>query len=201
VLSPAPVAVDVTYYLHNDTEGGCAAEAYTLRLAKPEAGTNCGSTLSGAPNEILIGATGEPCDPSGLAGCGTITFNATEGVPFVLDATKEISGTIMVMSYRGAAENPGGLGAGPTTLVVTLAGDSAGETKEIGTVSVDYTVTPAEQVKKVDFAIQPDAALNLAEFTSLSMGLYNRGVSPLHGFYQTSTGESLLKVPTMQLLP
>lgn len=194
----APVAVDQTYFLRNTAESGCAAESLQLLLEAGDAGGSCGSAFSGFVNEVLVRAFGGPCTPATPAGtaCGTITYQAGEGLPLVLDASKKVTGTIFVVSYRGHSANPGGLTAGPTTFSMTLRGDSDGEEKEIGTFTADYTVTPAQQVYEVPFEIEVAAELDKAEFTTLFVDLLNRGVAPLHGFYQVNT--STIVVPTWQ---
>lgn len=191
-----PVAVDQTYFLRNTADSGCAAEALQLLLEAGDAGPNCGSTFSGLVNEVLSRAFGGPCAPATPAGtaCGTITYQAGEGLPLVLDASKKITGKIFVMSYRGSSANPGGLTAGPTTFNMTLRGDSGGEEKQIGTFSADYTVTPAQGIYEVPFEIEVDPKLDKATFTTLFVDLFNRGVAPLHGFYQVNT--STIVIPT-----
>lgn len=186
--APAPVAVDVTYYLRNTADSGCAAESLQLLLEAGDAGGSCGSALSGALNEALISTGDVP---------GSITYTAAEGIPFVLDASKPITGKIIVLSYRGHSANPGGLSAGPTHFVMTLMGtNAAGEELALGTFESEYIVNPAQQAYEVEFEIETPAELDKTEVTSLVADLYNRGFAPLHGFYQVNT--STIVVPTLQ---
>ena len=186
--APALQPVPVTLFFSN-TSGGCSDDAYLMVLAEPTEGSNCGTLLSGPGNELLVRAGQAP---------DTIVYNAAEGVPFVLDATQKITGKIQVASHSGRAENPGSLGAGPTTLVAALTGTSGGEEKDLGTVEVSYVATPDKKVFEVAVEFEPPAELDKAEFTSLSISLYNRGFAALHGFYRAVAPASNLTIPTWQ---
>jgi hypothetical protein len=181
----APVQTPVTFYLTN-TNAECTADSYVLMLTEATEGLACGSALSGIPNDLLVEAGEAP---------NTIVYNAAEGVPFVLDATQKLTGTILVDSYSHPAV-PAGTAVGPTTLVVELSGESGGETKILGTAEVAYTVTPAETTYQADFEITLPAELDKAPFTTLAISLYNGGVSPLHGFYRVTPPASKIVVPT-----
>ena len=184
---PAPVAEAVTFWFHNDP-AACAAENYTLQLVEATAGSNCGSAASGVANEALVTA--------GEAPLGMV-YNATEGVPFVLDATQKITGTIYVASHSGEASNPAGLAAGPATLVAEVIGTIAGEETSLGIAEVDYLVTPASKVYEVKFELEVPAELDKSQVDSLSISLYNRGFTvALHGFYRVQNPASNFTVST-----
>ena len=181
-----PVATPVTLFFSN-TSGGCTDDAYLMVLTEAAEGSNCGTALSGPGNELLFRAGQDP---------DAIVYNASEGIPFILDATQKITGKIQVASHSGAAQNPGALGAGPTTLVAELSGSSDGASKVLGTIEVPYVVTPAQKVVEVLVEFQPPPELDKAEFTTLSISLYNRGVAALHGFYRAVAPASTLTIPT-----
>lgn len=193
---PALAQVDQKYYPVNQNESGCAAEGMLLMLTPGEAGGSCGSTVGGAPNTVFTQASGKPCTPDSPVGslCGTISYTAGEGLPMVLDASKKISGTIYVSSYRGAAQNPTGLSAGPTTFNMLLYGTVNGEEKEIGTFTSDYTVTPAQQEYEVPFEITIDPALDKGQVETLGVDFWNTGATALHGFY--AVNKSFITFPT-----
>ena len=182
----APVATPVTMFVSNPS-GGCTADAYLMVLTEPTEGSNCGSRLAGLPNELLIQAGQAPA---------AIVYNASEGIPFVLDATKKLTGTIQVATTSGVAENPVGLSAGPTTLVIEISGDVGGEIKPLGTAEIDYTVTPTQKVFPVDFEIELPSDLDKAKLNTLSVSLYNRGLTVNHGFYRAVEPASKVIVPT-----
>lgn len=180
-----PVATPVTLFFSN-TSGGCTAEGYVMVLVEPTEGSNCGSAFSGPVNEALVQAGEAPA---------TLTYSATEGLPFVLDATQKITGTIQVMSFtRGEAPQP--VATGPTTMVAEIFGETGGETKSLGVAELSYTVTPAQKDYPVEIEIAPPGELDKAEFTSLSISLYNRGAAPLHGWYRAVAPASKITVPT-----
>lgn len=179
----APVATPVTLWFRNDT-GGCAPEAYLLMLTEATEGANCGNRLYGAPYGVASGA--------GLI--TPITYNASEGIPFVLDATQKITATIYVSP--SASANPVGSGIGQATLVATIAGQAGGEAKELGTVEQDYLVTPAQATYEVKLEFTPPADVDKLQFTSFSITLHNEGLSLTHGHYRTANPASFLTIPT-----
>lgn len=173
-----PVAEELTWYLRRDGEGCTDASFRYLSLEDgPDFDTgSCGNANYGIP-AMALGA-----DPIGFS------TRAGQGVPIVLNATKEISGLIGVKSRSASASGNGvRYGIGDTTLHVELSGETGGETKTIGTADVDYRVTPGtlDQVYKVEFKLTPDAALDKVEFTSLTIKVSNQGESTQHGFYTT----------------
>lgn len=179
--TPAPVATPMTLWFHA-TE--CADGNYLLMLKEATEGRNCGSAFYGAPYPVAS-AAGQSAPR---------TFNAGEGVPFVLDASQKIVATVQVSAYASA--QGGGSGVGQTTLVGTFAGQVGGETKELGTVEQTYMVTPAQGVYEVKLELQPPAEFDKAQFTSFSLTLHNKGTSLAHGFYRTTNPASFVVIPT-----
>lgn len=177
--------VEVTYWFSN-TSGGCAAEAYNLVLTEPTEGTNCGS--------LFAGLAWGPASSAGQA--SPIVYYAVEGVPFLLDASKKITGAIQVSSrsVQGAVF----LGAGQATTVGTVSGTTGGDAKELGTFESTYSVTPTQGVYEVKFEIEPPKEFNKTEFTSLEIGLHTEGTSVNHGFYRTANPASSIIVPTLK---
>jgi hypothetical protein len=199
----APVQMDQKYFVVNTNESGCAAEGMLLMLTPTDAGGGCGSYFGGPVNTALTNGTGGICTPdTAVQGpiCGAITHTAGEGLPVTLDATKKITGTIFVASYRGvssvpvAGDNPVAAGAGPTTFNMRLYGTVDGEPKEIGTFTSDYTVTPDKRVYEVPFEIALDPALDKAELSALAVDFWNTGPAALHGFYNANDSNIVLPV-------
>jgi hypothetical protein len=189
---PAPVSVAQNYWLRN-TSDGCDPTAYQLLTSDGEDATTCGDHAGGIGNEIMLNAFEEPCEPSGLYGCGNLTYTAAEGIPLTLDATQDISGMIAVGSW--ASESGAGNGAGQATLVIQITGTKDGEPALIGEAEVSYTVTPAQSMYENEFTITPDAALNMAEFTTLELNLLNRGASVEHSWYSLDEPASFITIP------
>lgn len=195
----APVQMDQKYYLVNSS-GGCGADAYLLMLAPSEEATDCGSTTAGAVNTVLVesgAGGGAPCTPeipSEGALCGNITYNAGEGLPLTLDATKKITGAIFVQSYTSS---PVAVVGGAPTLNITVGATVNGEEKVLGTFSQDYTTSPTQGTYEVPFEITVDPALDKGEVTTFSLDLYSTGASALHGFYEVNT--SNVVIPTWKV--
>lgn len=184
----APVATPVTFWFHNDSDPVvCTDDAvFTLMLTEAKTGGNCGNRVYGAGYAAA--------EAAGIA--DPYTYNAIEGLPFVLDATQKITATIYVSSTRGEATNPVTLGIGQTTLVATLQGTTAEGAKELGSQEVTYTVLPGEEFSEVKLEFEPDAALDKAEFTGLGISLHNQGNSINHGYYRTNNPASFIVIPT-----
>ena len=201
----APAQVDQKYFLVNANESGCAAEGMLLMLAALETGGGCGSYFGGPVNAAFSQATGAPCSPATPVGstCGAITHTAGEGLPVSLDATKKITGTIEVASYRGVSsvngvENPAALAAGPTPFHMNVSGTVDGELKALGHFTSNYTVTPDKRLYEIPFEIALDPSVDKAELTTLSVDFWNTGAAALHGFYNANT--SFVVLPTWKTL-
>jgi hypothetical protein len=184
---PKPKQVSVDYFMHRDA-CGTDADVTSLSVEDGEDGGNaCGSPFAGAGNEFFIQIGDVPLSD---------IWAATDGIPFTLDASKDITGQITVSSFKGDPANPASLGAGEATLEVVLTGTSGGEVKTIGTGSTTYTVTPDQTAYTSDFTITPDAALDKVLFESLELTTTLRGPAVLHAFYELEDPASFFTIPT-----
>lgn len=198
-----PVQTDVTYFLRRSDCTGDAAETTLSIVDGPdEEGDECGALESGIATEAMLTAGQDPPavgTPAGDvdAGPDRVVWTAEDGVPFVLDATKEIAGTIHTTSFCCDAEQAqAGVSAGSAKLNVLLTGTVDGAAKPIGETTVEFTLTPATYTYAIDFKIKADAALDKASFTSLELTLTNRGVSYLNGFYSVDDPASSFTIGT-----
>ena len=89
------------------------------------------------------------------------TYPATDGVPFILDAKRAITGVITMRSANG-------VGAGAATVTVELLGETGGEEVAIGQYVGEYDAAP-NGTYTFEYEIDSDNALNRKKFTSLSM--------------------------------
>ena len=96
----------------------------------------------------------------------TRDWPARDGVPFILNATKPITGTINIFQ----AVSAGG------SLEIVLSGTTGGELVEIGTADVEVPTSPME-VTPIEFEITPAAELNKKNFSSLNLNTTQRGVA------------------------
>lgn len=181
-LAPAPV----TFWFANDS-GACTDDAaFVLKLTESTEGSNCGNLGYGAPYPV-----------ANAAGLSTpYAYNAIEGLPFILDATQKITGTVQVSSRSIAEGVPVFLGAGQATTVGTLTGTTDGESVELGAFESTYAVTPAQGVYEVKFEIEPPADLDKAQFTGLGISLHTEGPVVNHGYYRVANPASNFTVPT-----
>ena len=197
VVAPAPV--DVNYYLHRDK---CedSSDATTLSTGDDaDGGDGCGAVESGVLTELYIasGVT-PPSTPAGSTGPDTVVWEATDGIPLVLDATKDVRGEITMLSFKGLSQNPAAISAGQTKLHILVSGTTDGAVKTIGEATAEYLVTPDKSSYTVEFSIKPDAALDKATFTTLELTTTVRGTSVLNGFYSLEDPASFVTVPTLK---
>lgn len=188
---PALVQVDEKLFLRRDDCGGDADNPHLSVTDAPDGnGNGCGSALAGAGNEVANQA-GESEDLG-----TTDAWPATDGVPFVLDGTKDISGSITVDTYHGVAENPVPLGVGQSTLDVVLSGTVAGADTELGTATATFQSTPAADQYTVTFTIKANPALDKASVTGLTLTTSLHGPAVLSGFYELDDPASFVTIPT-----
>lgn len=195
VVGPAPVQEDVTYFLRR-TSCGEDTDKTTLSITDgPDEGDDCGSLESGLLTELFLETGQDPPAIPMVADLGPdqTTFTGEDGIPFVLDATKPVRGSIALGSF--CCGGPG-ISAGQATLHAVLTGTVNGEAKTIGEASTTYVVSPATEPTIVEFEIKPDAALDKLSFTTLELQLTNRGVSYLNGFYSYDDPSSQIIVGT-----
>jgi hypothetical protein len=183
--------MDQKYFLINTSEG-CLPEDMQLLLTPADTGGACGSRINGPVATALQEATGTPCLDTLV--CAWQTYTAAEGLPATLDATKKITGTIIVRSGKGAAQNPASLGAGPSTFNMALDATANDEAVVLGTFSAEYTVTPDKDAYEVPFELTIDPALDKATISALSVRLWNTGASSNHGHYEVNTSNIVLPI-------
>lgn len=198
VVVVAPVPTDVNYYLHRNSCGEATDETTLSTIDEDgEGGDDCGAVESGLVTEVFTTTGQDPSTPGVDTGPDKTTWAATDGVPLVLDATKDIKGAIAFSSFCCRTVNVG-ISAGQAKMHAVVTGDTAGASKVIGEATVEFTVTPQTRTYVVEFQIQPDAALDQATFTSLELTITNRGASYLHSFYSVDDPASLITVGTLK---
>lgn len=194
------VAKPVNYYVSFTAEEGatCTTEgAKYLSVTATQGASSCGHLFYGAVAEALITAGQEGAlDAAGLSPHATV-YPAVDGVPFILDATKAITGEVVIKSRSVVANGQTvaqNVGTGKAKLTVLLTGTTGGETVTLGEAAVDYDHAP-QSTPKVEFSLEPIAELDKAAFESLELTLRTRGASAGGSFY-SSAGDSFLTVPT-----
>lgn len=183
---PAAVQVDQKFFVRRDDCAGDADNPHLSITDGPDGGNGCGGTVDGLPNEV-IGQVDVPA---------TETFPATDGVPFVLDASKDITGSLTYDAFHGDSTNPVGLGAGVHDVEILLTGTAAGSSVEVGTASGTYTATPGTDQYTVTFTIKPDAALDKASFETLELTTTVHGAGFFAQFLELDDPASFVTIPT-----
>lgn len=185
---PALVQVDQQMFLRGDA---CDAEARALSL-EDAADAECIYTRAG----IVYDAIPETA-PAPVGADPWQTWPAIDGVPLTLDATKPITGEIYVQGLFPLVGDYPGISAGQVRVTVKLIGEKDGEEVEIGEFVDEFTATPGAEAHASMVEITPDAALDKAQFTSLTLRTRIGGASVGHGVYKLDNPSSFVTVPTL----
>ena len=176
--APVPVASEVKYFLRWDGDGTtCDAQYLSIEDAE-DGGSGCESI--GLPAQEVLIATGQ--------GALTHEWPAQDGLPFVLDATRKITGEITMRGLVGANSK----------VEVVVSGEVDGEVKEIAsgeTQAQNFAVTGQTGPQVLKFEIAPDAALNGKTVQSLLLTTTTRGVNVLT-YFDLENPPSFMTVPT-----
>lgn len=180
------VPADSTFYLRGS---GCGAtEQFWL---SNESGTDeydgCG-IIGGLPlNEVIHQVDGPT--PNAFT---TREEGEEDGIPVVLDASRNVTGTIRAESWLG----DGIPGVGQVIVEVDLFGVTAtGDSVAIGSASVESMNTGADSANAAFTIDVPDAA-NLAELVELTLNVEVHGVNWNSGNLGLS-GDSKFTLPTL----
>ncbi|MDQ3953495.1 MAG: hypothetical protein M3279_11120 [Actinomycetota bacterium] len=188
---PAPVAVDLKFFL-TDADGCTTSENLLSLTHVPSDG--CWYVDSGAPYEAIVQAG--LLTPADLA----VTWTATDGVPFTLDATKHVTGEITTEGGACVVSGvcaPVTLSAGNATLDVVVQGEIDGEMTDLGTFSESFQTIPGtKHTTKVDITL--DAALDKKQVTNLTVATYIHGPAVLHGTVVLDDPASFVTLPALK---
>jgi hypothetical protein len=184
-----PEALTRRWFVRRDACGGEAAQNERLSIVQGvDGGSGCGYIPPGwAALSEVFAALGEE-------GAFAAVHPAEDGIPFTLDASEPITGTVVISSYRGLAENPFGVAAGMATVTVEMLADTPTGQVSLGSDSEEYTVLPTEPEHTFNFSFDSPAAQDKKDFLGLSMKIDVRGPAAIHGYLQMS-GASFVDVP------
>ncbi|HVM11399.1 MAG TPA: hypothetical protein VM638_02830 [Actinomycetota bacterium] len=125
-----------------------------------------------------------------------VTYAAENGVPFTLDATQPITGTLSLVSYLLVTGNVG-VGAGLVTADISVTGAEVGGAEQaLGSTTISYTATPATYRVDTPWSIAPPATLDKKDFLGLTLSITVRGRNALHGFTRPNDTNFLVPIWT-----
>jgi hypothetical protein len=176
-----PVATTRTFYVRRDGCGTAADNPHLSVQQGTDAGDGCGSLFP----QPAISATGDP-------------FSAVNGVPFTLDATKKITGTIKFSSYQGIEGGPVGFGVGQVTMTARLTGIVGNQSRVLGSATATHLVTPSQVEYTTPIDITPPAADNGKRVSGLTLDLSFTGPAVLCDFVAMS-GASFVTIPILDV--
>lgn len=194
VLAGATLASAVSYnetksrfFLRHDAneESTCGGEKYLSRT--PGSGEPGCGYIGGAPlDELFITGTGEPLSSD--------SYSTTDGVPLILDANRELTGTMVIGADGVGAGAPGYDVEVTVTLPGTLFPTVVG-TAEVRSDPNAYVLADAV----LDFSIDIPDSLHQQEITKLTLTYTPRGLYANMGYHQKN-GESFITVPSLEIV-
>lgn len=195
----APVAVDLKFFLRQDA-ASCAESPHEFLTLTDGTDLSCAYTGGGAMYEAYYQANeasgGAISDNVPVAPSGEVVWTTEDGVPFVLDGSKNITGEITIH----APELADGVrpGAGAASIDFELTGEVGGEVKELGATTAEVTALPdgADHTIKLDF--KPDAALAGATFTNVTLVTRIRGAQVMLVQIELDAPASFLTIPALK---
>lgn len=124
-------------------------------------------------------------------------FPAVDGLPLRLDPAGPVTGVVAMRALElGAGGQKARVGAGVARLDVELSGRVAsGRVVTIGTQSIDYTVTPTQEVYPLELRMATAAAARGKTFTALTLTATSRGASLLTGCVELDDPASFVQIP------
>lgn len=206
----ALVQVDQKYFLRST---GCSDDTNFDYLSTTDADeeVQCFYTAAGIRYEIGQ-TTGDACadDPTtggqrcAVAGRESASryFDAIDGVPITLDTTKPVTGSVWTEGATcpvgdPAPCSPAGIGAGETTMDVSLVGKIGTEEITIGELSETYQVQPGT-VHEFKINMKIDPALAGKVFDTIELRTWQGGVAVGHGVILTNGDtSSFITVPAL----
>jgi hypothetical protein len=183
---PALVQMDQQMFLRGDA---CTVDARALSIVdNPDA--ECIYTRAG----IVYDAIPESA-PAPVGANPWQTWPAIDGIPLKLDTSKPITGEIYLSGLFPLVGDYPGISAGQVRLTVQLVGESGGEEKLLGEYVEEWVAKPGDPPHAAMVSITPDAALEGAEFTTLTLRTRVGGASVGNGLYKLDDPSSFIKVP------
>lgn len=186
-------------YIHNAATDCTDRSKQSLTYDEPTTGSNCGF-IYGLPLNEVEHHTGE-----GLF--LPRRYDTQKPFEVVLDASRDLSGTILVSSRTSVCPSPApppvpcaetgtGTGVGEVVLdLVATARDASGPVS-LGAVEVSTIVTPGTAEYEVAFSIDLPDSVDRRVLTLVSLSIHPRGVH-VHSGYVNASGLSSLDVPSL----
>ncbi|HEV2754304.1 MAG TPA: hypothetical protein VG318_00815 [Actinomycetota bacterium] len=185
---PALVQVEQKMFLVGE---GCVAEDRGLSVTDTADVHTCAYAKGGAIAENA------PEDAPG--GTPWQTWPAIDGVPLKLDATKPVTAEISTAGLFPLVGDYPGISAGTVKITIRLFGETGGEEKLIAEGSAESAAKPGDTSHTAAISVNPDVALDGAEFTSLVLHTRIGGASAGEIFYKLDNPSSFVSIPTWGL--
>ncbi|HWH27941.1 MAG TPA: hypothetical protein VNU26_03090 [Mycobacteriales bacterium] len=185
-----PVEDTTTFFLRSN---GCGATQESGRLSTesgaPEQDTSDGCGFIGGPplDEIFYQLDGAPFTVN--------DFTTENGVPLVVDASRDVSGVIATQSWTGTG------GIGEVVVDIEMFGTRIGsngrpQSVELGSGTFSTTALPTETVYEVAFTLDLPDALQGTELQSITLTYAPRGAN-WNAQAAKYNGSSFVDVPTI----
>lgn len=185
----------------------------TMQFAAPEqseqrfyARYDCGDTAAEPELSVMDDGSSVGCAPlvsiTPAAELGLLPtsydFEAVDGVPFTLDATRPLTGVVTTAGYCCGLGSPA-VGAGAVTVDISATAmmrqsPTGSSTRELGTTTITYTATPLQEEYDHAWQIDLPGELDQRDVEGLTLTVDVHGVNVLHGYIVSNS--TFLTVPT-----
>lgn len=117
-------------------------------------------------------------------------YNAENGLPLTLDASRSAKGVVTLTSFQ----QPAYAGGGQVIVDVALSGKSGGSTIDLGSTSFNYVAIPTQAPVSTPWTITLPASADGKDLTALTLSLTVRGIHVTHGYVRPNATH--LTLPT-----
>ena len=175
-----PSASTTRFYLRRDGCGTTNDNPHLSVTSGTDGGDGCGLVLT------IVGVGGTADQGA------SVDYPSSDGMPLTLDASRAVTGTIDLESFR--ITDPVAAGTGLVTVSLSLEALDQGNGVSVGSDSENVLITPAQTDYPVPFTIQANGALDKADLSGLDLRVHVEGPYAFSGFIGNS-GKSWLDVP------
>jgi hypothetical protein len=191
-------------YIHNGA-ADCVDEGQQfLEYQKPTSGASCGFIYGLPMNEVEYN--------TGQGIFGPREYATQEGFGIVLDATRDLTGKIVVFSRTSVCPSPApppvpcadtgqGTGVGEVIVDLVATGETANfDSVALGTAQVTTLVTPGTVNYELPFTINLPDSIDQSALSTVKLSVFPRG-KHLHTGYADAAGLSFIDVPSLTPAP
>ena len=183
--APVPVSVDQKFFLRQDSDACGESHEHLSLTDGPD--LSCFYLAGGA-----VGEVNETADGPFIS---TIAWTTEDGVPFVFDTAKHLTGELVIRGGDIDA-GTGPVSAGMARFDIVVSAEVGGEFKELGAVTEEWATVPGDaHLIKLDLEIDP--ALAGQQVTTFAISTTLRGASVGPHSIELEAPAAFVTIPTL----